>query len=199
MRHLRDLTLYVVRHGQTEDNVAGRWTGRNDSHLTDIGRRNARVSGEVLRRVADDLDGFDFVASPLHRACVTMELLLNGAGLHARRYRTDRRLMENDAGDFTGLAEDHIRTHHREHHARLSEDEWNWTAPGGQSQAEQYAQIGRFLATVGRHSVIVCHGLTIRLLRAHVLGLAPKEAVGQPFHDTGVLRYQSGHETLFEV
>jgi len=199
MPDFRALTLYVVRHGQTEDNLAGRWTGRNDSHLTELGRRNARRSGEILKSLAPNLTRFDFVSSPLHRACVTMELLLDGAGLHAHRYRTDRRLMENDCGDFSSLPEEEIRTIHREHHERLLADEWNWVPPGGQSQAMQHADVGRFLDTLRQDSVLVCHGLTIRLVRAHLLGLRPAEVIGRPFHDAGVLRYRAEVETLFEV
>ena len=199
MPYFRDLTLYVVRHGQTEDNVADRWTGRHDSHLTDLGRRNARVSGEVLTRLEPGLAELDFIASPLHRAGVTMELLREGAGLAPRAYRTDRRLMENDCGEFSQLTEDHIRAHHPEHHARLRQDEWNWSAPGGQSQAQQHAQIGQFLHTLERDSVLVCHGLTIRLMRAHLLGLSPAQSLKAGFHDCGVLRYADGAESCFDV
>ncbi|HEY1709095.1 MAG TPA: histidine phosphatase family protein [Rhizomicrobium sp.] len=198
MTDLQHLTLYVVRHGQTEDNVARRWTGRNDSHLTDLGRAKARASGALLARIANP-SALDFIASPLHRACVTMELLQEGAGVPPCRYRTDRRLMENDCGDFHGLLEDDIRNHHGEHHARLLEDEWNWRAPGGQSQAQQHDDIGRFLSTLTRDSVIVCHGLTIRLMRAPLLGLSPRETLAHSFLEDGVLRFAGGKETYFPV
>jgi broad specificity phosphatase PhoE len=47
--------------------------------------------------------------SPLiHRACVTMELALEAAGLARTRYRADHRLMEIHAGDHIGINWDDI-------------------------------------------------------------------------------------------
>src|SRR6516164_1643262 len=100
MPHFRDATLYLLRHGQTEDNVAGRWTGCNDSRLTERGREHARASGRALKRIANDLFALDFFASPLHRASTTMRLLRAGAGLPETGFHADRRLKENDCGDF---------------------------------------------------------------------------------------------------
>ncbi len=70
----RDLTLYVIRHGECEHNVAGRAASWDDSPLTATGRAQARGNGALLRDVAGDLSGFDFFASPIHRTCNTMEL-----------------------------------------------------------------------------------------------------------------------------
>src|SRR5579862_6011450 len=101
MPDFRDLTLYVIRHGQTVDNVAGRWTGSNDSPLTELGREHARASGRVLRRIAGDLGRYNFFSSPLHRASVTMRLMRVAAGLPELGYHADRRLRENDDGDYS--------------------------------------------------------------------------------------------------
>jgi broad specificity phosphatase PhoE len=50
---IEGLTLHVIRHGQTEDNVVGRWTGRNDLRLPDLGRHNAREYGEILKSLLE--------------------------------------------------------------------------------------------------------------------------------------------------
>ena len=54
-RHLpiREDWPYVVRHGQTEHNVDAKWTGRDDSHLTDRGREDGRKSGQLLRECVE--------------------------------------------------------------------------------------------------------------------------------------------------
>lgn len=199
MSAFRDLTIYVIRHGETEHNVEGRWTGRDDSHLTARGRENARKSGLLLKRCVHDIDALDFVASPLHRACVSMELLREAAGLHPTGYRMDRRLMENDCGAWSSLSIHEIRERHGDHHARRFDDEWNWSAPGGQSQAEQYKEVGAFLDSLQGNSVLVCHGLTIRLIRAHLLHLTPIEALASDGIDTGILRFAENREEFLAI
>ena len=198
MPDFRDLTLYVIRHGQTEDNVAGRWTGCDDSPLTELGRAHARASGRVLKRVAGDLAQLDFFASPLHRAGTTMRLMRVAAGLPELGYHADRRLKEGDCGDYTGMTEDEIRAIAPAHLATRYPDEWIWKASGGESLADQQVTVGRFLRTLTRDSVIVCHGYTSRVLRAEVLNLSPVEAAaGGMLPNTGVVRFAHGKEELF--
>jgi broad specificity phosphatase PhoE len=198
MTDFRDLTLYVIRHGQTEDNVAGRWTGCNDSPLTELGREHARASGRVLKRIAGDLSRYDFFASPLHRASTTMRLMRVTAGLPELGYHADRRLKENDDGDWTGLTVEEMRAIDPEHMARRDVDEWHWKTPGGQSLAELSVTVGRFLETLTRDSVIVCHGYTSRALRAQVFNLSAAEAATRGMlPNTGVVRFANGHEEFF--
>src|SRR5215467_783244 len=63
----RDLTLYVIRHGECEHNVEGRAASWDDSPLTVNGRAQARANGALLKQLAGDLSHFDFFASPIHR------------------------------------------------------------------------------------------------------------------------------------
>jgi len=195
----RSIAVYVVLHGQTEDNVAGRWTGCNDSPLTQIGREQARKSGRILKKIGGDLSRLDFVASPLHRACTTMELLREEAGLPPLAYRTDHRLMENHCGDWTSLTPEEIRLLDAEHLERRNGDEWNWAAPGGQSAAAQYESVCAFLNTLRRDSVLVTHGLTSRLIRARLLELSPSSAMVYEFFARATVARFSAGEHIFDT
>ena len=65
------MKIYLVRHGQSEGNVRELWYGSSDLPLTDLGRQQARESGEKLR-------GVSFAAcyaSPLIRAKDTADLV----------------------------------------------------------------------------------------------------------------------------
>jgi probable phosphoglycerate mutase len=187
-----DLTLYVVRHGETEYNVAGCASGHDDSPLTENGQTHARDNGRTLRAVAGDLGALDFYASPLHRTCCTMELLREAAGLPATGYRADRRLMEGDLGDHTLMpAHEMLRL------GRESADPWNYPRPGGESLAIIHARAGRFLNTLTRDSVIVTHAGTAVVLRAHYLNLSPDEALGYHMPNAGLLRLSKGTEAMF--
>ena len=80
-------TVFYIRHGETDWNVAGRLQGHRDIPLNDKGRSQAAHCGEVLRDLMAR-DGIDphslaYVSSPLGRATETMELLRPKLGLPA--------------------------------------------------------------------------------------------------------------------
>lgn len=103
------MKLYLLRHGRTAWNAAGKLQGRTDIPLNEEGRRAARETGEMLAAVP-------FAAafsSPLRRAVETAELILRGRDLPVR---TDARLIELSFGSAEGkrladlnLPEDPIR------------------------------------------------------------------------------------------
>ena len=75
------ITLYLIRHGETDWNKAQRYQGQRDIPLNDTGRAQAARNGAVLRRYLPDIETYDFVSSPLSRAIETMELLRGAMGL----------------------------------------------------------------------------------------------------------------------
>ena len=62
------VTLYFIRHGETQWNADARYQGQADVPMNDTGRGQARRNGEALRRFLPDLAQADFLASPLARA-----------------------------------------------------------------------------------------------------------------------------------
>ena len=87
--------LLVLRHGESEWNVAGRWQGRADVLLTERGRRQALLAAEQL----ESPDGI--VASTLVRAAHTAEII--GDVLGVTSPALDDRLVETDVGPWEGL------------------------------------------------------------------------------------------------
>lgn len=185
-------TLYLVRHGQTEDNVAERLTGQRDSALTPLGEAQAIANGHLLKTMVDAA-ACDFVASPLGRARRTMELVRGAMGLPVDDYRTDPRLMEADYGDSHGRpwAEAHaIRK------AIANGDPWNTPHPGGESRAQLYARAVAFLHSVQRDTVVVSHGGTVRMIRGALLKLDNDEIVGFAALNAGVIEISAAGERL---
>jgi broad specificity phosphatase PhoE len=194
MESLRALTLYVIRHGECEHNVAGRAASQNDSPLTVRGREQARVSGRLLKDLATPLERFQFFASPLHRTCMTMEIVRDAAGLPPTGYLADRRLMEIDFGDHTWMTRAEIDP---DAQARFLADPWNYRRPNGESQAMLFARVGRFLQTLSGDAVIVTHAWSARMIRSHALGLPPEVTVRYDAPHAGILRLSQGTEAAF--
>jgi probable phosphoglycerate mutase len=194
MPDFHDCTLFVIRHGECQHNVEGWAASHDDSPLTERGREQARSNGRLLREIAGDLSSLDFYASSLHRACTTMELLREAAGLPALGYRADRRLMEGNLGDHTRMKGTALRMGHPDAPADL----WNHPRPNGESAAMVHVRIGRFLAeAIKGDSVIVTHALPTVMLRAHVLDLSPDQTLGYHMGNAGILRLSQGKEALF--
>jgi len=92
--------VLMLRHGESEWNVAGRWQGRADVPLTERGRQQAVLAAARLDRV--DV----IVASTLQRASHTAELISGVLGVPGPVL--DDRLVETDVGPWEGLTRDAI-------------------------------------------------------------------------------------------
>jgi broad specificity phosphatase PhoE len=196
MPDFRSLTLYVIRHGECEHNVEGRFVGQDDSPLTAAGRAQARENGLLLKQLVGDAPQLDFIASPLHRACTTMELVRGAMGLPAGGYRADRRMMELDVGDHSWrLIKDVCGS---ADHAAYSSDPWNYVRPNGESHAQLHRRVGDFLQTLTRDAVLVCHAGSVRMIRAHWLQLPPAETMRYEPPHAGITLLTKGAERRFD-
>lgn len=96
--------LYLVRHGQTEFNVAHLVQGRCDSPLTDKGREQARAAAAWLRDHGAAPD--TIVSSPLGRAVGTARILAEALG-HKGKVEAEPRIIERSYGVYeSGLFTD---------------------------------------------------------------------------------------------
>lgn len=170
-----DLSIYFIRHGQTDWNVEFRMQGQLDIPLNDIGRTQAARNGQVLRKMIADPDQFDFVASPLSRASETMEIVRREMGLEPKSYRTDPILKEINYGGWEGSTWDEIRARDPDAVAARFADPWNTVAPGGESYAMLAERALAWLQSVDRDAIVAAHGAFSRCLRGHILGLGPEE------------------------
>jgi probable phosphoglycerate mutase len=171
---MRDgITIYFVRHGETDWNVARRYQGQRDVSLNDTGRAQARRNGEALRVLLPGIAKADFVASPFERARETMELVRATLGLPPDSYRIDARLKELNYGHWEGLLQDDLPELDPVGLAERAKDPLRWRPKGGESYADLLARTVNWLDGVERDTVVAGHGGVGRAMRAHALGLAP--------------------------
>ena len=152
------MSLWLVRHGETEWSRAGRHTGRTDLPLTAQGEAQARSLAPRLSRSWELV-----LASPLQRARRTAEL----AGLQPV---VDDDLREWDYGDAEGLTTKELSAEHR----------WRvWDATDLGETLEQVAERARRVldrVPADGDSLLVGHGHSLRILAAVYLQLQPGEA-----------------------
>jgi len=165
-------TILLIRHGQTDYNLARRWQGHLDIPLNDRGRRQAHLLAIRLSKVPIRA----VFTSDLARARETAEIV---ARLHNLDPIANAALRERYAGQFQGLTFEELTNNHAETWRRVRLE--NATPPGGESlfQVAQRA-VPAFQAIIEGYKdqcvAIVSHGGTLNLLIASILGLP----LGQP-------------------
>lgn len=177
------ITLYFLRHGETDWNAQARYQGQVDIPLNETGRQQARRNGEALRAVLSTPEAFDYVSSPLSRTHETMAIVRNSLGLTMDGVRFDDRLREMNYGHWEGqLAADLPQTD-PEGMAERARDWWHWRPTGGESYEDLTLRVNGWLETVERDTVVSSHGGVSRALRGAVVPVnraeVPRLAVPQ--------------------
>ncbi len=112
------MQVYMVRHGQTDWNVAGRLQGSTDIPLNDTGRAQAATAAA---RLADVLPGSaTVVTSPLLRAHHTANAIAQAIGTKAV---VDDRVRERSCGHWEGFTR-------AEREARWPQEARDWGISG---------------------------------------------------------------------
>jgi broad specificity phosphatase PhoE len=188
--------IYLIRHGQTEMNRAGRFQGRLDSPLTELGEAQARRVGARLRALAAEIGG-DWVidASPLGRTRRTAALIAEVTGLGVRH---DTRLAEVDFGPWEGLTRDQIVALRPD----LAEAKaFFLRCPDGESFEALSGRVRSWMdeaAAAPEHRIAVSHAGVGRMMRGLVLGLTLDEIRALDTPQDVVFRLADGAVERFE-
>jgi probable phosphoglycerate mutase len=190
--------IYLVRHGETEWNVARRMQGRMESRLTALGRRQAaamaRLLAELVKR--DPPARWRLVSSPLGRARETAEAISARLELPVE---IDERLSEIAFGEWEGRLRDEVSPQHPE---LFASRDWLVSPPGGETYEEVWARASGWLAEQladPQHRVIaVSHGVTGRLVRGAYAGLGRRDTLMQDVPQDAVYRLANGQVDRFD-
>ena len=165
------VTLYFARHGQTEANLAKRFSGKKDTPLTRLGREQAEEIGLVLKRELGGRPRVACVSSPLARARATMEIAREVLELPPDGYAVDPRIQEIDLGQWDQLTEAQARALDPAYYDRRARDKWNVPALGGESYAAVAARLTGWVKDLKTDTFAVSHGAATRILRGLFAGL----------------------------
>jgi probable phosphoglycerate mutase len=152
----------VVRHGETEWNVAGRVQGHQDSPLTARGLAQAEAIAERLARERFDA----LVASDLGRALQTAAAIGARCGLEVR---PDARLRERSFGEGEGLDYEEIDRRWPDVFIRTGATDPDLSIPGGETRRQFHERVrAAFSALAREHAgarvAVVSHGGVVAAL-----------------------------------
>lgn len=186
------VTIYFVRHGETDWNAEARYQGQVDIPLNDKGRGQVRRNGEALRAHLTDPASLDYVMSPLGRTRETMSILRTALGLTAEGSRVDDRLREMNYGHWEGKLAKDLPVIDPDGIAARAADWWHWRPEGGESYEDLTRRIAGWLASVERDVVVASHGGVSRALRGAVVPVAKADVPRLPVPQDRVLILRRG-------
>lgn len=187
--------IFLVRHGQDEDNANGILNGRRDTPLTELGRSQARTVAEKLKD-----NGIRIIyASPLKRAYETARIIAKEIGVD--EVIADEHLMEREFGVLTGKPVADIPKYSSK---TLQTDRVLYfiDAEGAENFPTLYQRGRKIIEEVterhpDKNVLIVAHGDIGKMIRAAYHGWSWEEGLETPYFDnTGVLELEVGKDIL---
>lgn len=196
-----DVTLWIVRHGETEWNIQGRIQGHGDSPLTATGIAQAQALARLLAAQhhdaahADDVKIARVISSDAGRAHHTARILAEGLKLPVA---TTPSFRERSYGIAEGMTYAEIDTHYPGAFSKVHETDPDYCIPNGESRRAFHHRIVNALAVVCAHQqtlspelaqrpvLIVCHGGLLGAIYRWATDMPIATAANIPIPNTGM-------------
>lgn len=184
--------LILVRHGESQGNVAATAAQESGADVIDVpardadvelsatGREQVRALGRALAPVPEELRPDVVISSPYMRAFQTAEIAAATAGWPIT-VRTDERLRDRELGIL-----DMLTSHGVEHRLPEEAERRRWLGkfyyrpPGGESWADVALRLRSVLGELnalgsGHRVMLVCHDAVVMLFRYVLEGMSERE------------------------
>ncbi|MDO4781117.1 MAG: 2,3-diphosphoglycerate-dependent phosphoglycerate mutase [Candidatus Saccharibacteria bacterium] len=191
--------LVISRHGESEWNVLGKWTGWTDVGLTEKGVADTVRLGALLKDI--QFDGA--YTSALKRTHQTLDVLLEGAGIAELPVVRAAELNERDYGDLTGKNKWEVKDEIGEEAFNGIRRGWDYPVPGGETLKDVYHRVLPYFERevlprlqAGENILLVAHGNSIRALMKYLDQIPEAEMahVEMPFGQVLVYQFNGEHE-----
>lgn len=193
--------VYLVRHGRTALNAAGRFQGRIDEPLDDIGHEQSRV---LARKVSYALPENEIVeltlfSSPLRRARETAAVIASEIGRSRQNVSVSDQIAEMSFGCWEGLTTAQVKEKYPLERKRRKANRWDFAPAGGESYAELAARAEQWLRGLGGPVLAITHLGVMRVAavvaggreRGDALKLLPEPDEIWRFGEGGPVRIRS--------
>lgn len=170
--------LLFLRHGKSEWNEKGLWTGHTDVDLIEAGRTEARQAAAAIR----DIPIHKIHVSDLKRAQQTMKEVKESLDITHIQHAVHPALKERHYGAYTGKNKWQIKEEIGEEQFQKIRRGWDVAIPDGETLKDVYVRASAYYDEVikpqlleGHNVLIVAHGNSLRALAKHVEGLSEEE------------------------
>lgn len=185
--------LILVRHGESEWNEKGLWTGLTDIGLTEKGREQARIAGEKIKGCTID---FAFT-SELIRAKQSLDEIKSILGIDIPTFE-DKALNERDYGIYTGKNKWEIQKEVGEEQFLKIRRGWDVGIENGESLKNVYDRVIPYYSAEilpklkeGKNVLVTAHGNSLRALTKYLENIDDE--------NISKLEIEVGEVDLFEI
>ena len=186
--------LVLVRHGQSEWNALGLWTGWTDVGLTKQGKKEAKLAAKHLH----DIEIHAAHTSKLKRAKETLHEIKKVLKLAHIPTTEHEALNERNYGHLTGKNKWEIQKKHGEEQFKKWRRSWDHPIPGGESLKDVYHRVipyfeEKILTDLkkGKNVIVAAHGNSLRALVKHLEQI--------PDHEVPYLEFGIGEVHVYQI
>jgi 2,3-bisphosphoglycerate-dependent phosphoglycerate mutase len=170
--------LILVRHGQTEWNALGLFSGQTDVPLNDTGAAEARQAANLLK----DIELHKGYTSTLSRAKITLKHILSGLNLDNIEVVAHSALNERSYGVFEGKSKQEAIADYGEEEVKKLRRAWDHPVPEGETLREVSDRLisyyeSTILSDIKQHKnvIVSTHNNTLRAFIKHLESLSAKD------------------------
>lgn len=169
--------LILVRHGESEWNAKGLWTGWTDIRLSEKGREEARLAGEKLKGYSFDIA----YTSVLLRAKQTLDEIKRVLGIDIPTFENPA-LNERNYGIYTGKNKWGIQKAVGNEQFNKLRRGWDSPIPEGETLKDVYNRVIPYYEQEilpklkdGKNILIAAHGNSLRTLVKFLENISDKD------------------------
>lgn len=159
--------LILIRHGQSEWNEKGLWTGFTDISLNEKGKEEAKQAALAIKDIKINVA----FTSLLKRARETLDIIFDSLKITYIPIYKDFALNERDYGKLTGKNKWEIKKIYGDEQFQNIRRGWDYPIPEGETLKDVYNRIVPYYQKKilpqlknGKNCLIVAHGNSLRAL-----------------------------------
>ncbi len=189
---IRTVPLILIRHGQTEFNLAERLQGSLDSPLTPKGIEQAHLIGKNISKYCE-IEQFNFVSSPQNRALTTTKIIQSYFS-PPFKFEIDANLHEVSFGEWEGKTLEELPDFGYDL-ALTKRLNWAKFCKTGESFEAALTRAKSALAKYNTAAnVLISHGALISIIRGINLGLSMDDMMKIPIEQNCYWVLENGEE-----
>lgn len=159
--------LILIRHGESEWNEKGLWTGFTDISLSEKGKEEAKNAAFSIKDISLDVA----FTSLLKRAQETLQIILNTLNISSISINKDFALNERNYGELTGKNKWDIKEKYGDEEFQKIRRSFDYPIPGGETLKDVYNRVVPYYEKNilphlkdGKNCLVVAHGNSLRAL-----------------------------------